>query len=85
MQWTFETAGPDLRIQIDDAHDLETLRAALDDPVWLLGATWEVLYTNDFKRNRFQDALGAYLARRDGEEIARTLQDAGVKATIEGA
>ena len=83
MHWTFETTGPDLRLEIDDAADLEALRQALDDPVWLLGATWEVLYTNDFKRNRFQDALGAYLARRDGAELATTLQDAGVKASIE--
>ncbi len=85
MHWTFETKGRDLRIEISGADDLEALRQALDDPVWLLGATWEVLYTNDFKRSRFQDALGAFLARRDGEELARTLQDAGVKATIEGA
>ena len=83
MYWTFETTGPDLRIEISDADDLEALRTALDDPVWLLGATWEVLYTNDFKRGRFQDALGAFLARRDGAEMASTLQDAGVKASIE--
>lgn len=83
MYWTFATTGPDLRIEISDADDLEALRTALDDPVWLLGATWEVLYTNDFKRGRFQDALGAFLARRDGAEMASTLQDAGVKASIE--
>lgn len=82
MQWTFETAGPDLHVQINGADDLEALRAALDDPVWLLGATWEVLYTNDFKRGRFQDALGAYVAKRDGAQLAATLQDAGVKASI---
>ena len=83
MQWTFETTGPDLRLEISDAADLEALRIALGDPVWLLGATWEALYTNEFKRGRFQDALGAWLARRDGAEVADVLQAAGVTARIE--
>lgn len=83
MQWTFETTGPDLRLEINDASDLEAVRTALGDPVWLLGATWEALYTNDFKRGRFQDALGAWLARRDGAEVAAAMQAAGVTASVE--
>ena len=84
MQWTFETTGADLRVEISSAEDLEAVREALGDPVWLLGATWEALYTNDFKRGRFQDALGAWLARRDGAEVADTLQAAGAKASVDG-
>ena len=83
MQWTFETTGPDLRLEINDAADLEAVRTALGDPVWLLGATWEALYTNDFKRGRFQDALGAWLARRDGAEVVEVMQAAGVTASVE--
>ncbi|MDE0802725.1 MAG: hypothetical protein OSA99_05300 [Acidimicrobiales bacterium] len=78
MRWTFPTAGADLELEINTADDLEALRAALDDPVWLLGASWEVLYTNDFKRSRFEDAFGAWVKRRDGDEVAVTLRDAGV-------
>lgn len=85
MHWTFETTGANLRIEITGADDLEALRTALDDPVWLLGANWEAIYTNDFKRGRFQDALGAWLERRDGAEVASTLQAAGVNASIEMA
>lgn len=85
MHWTFKTTGPDLRLEINSAEDLEAMRQALDDPVWLLGATWEVLYTNDYKRTRFQDAFGAYVARRDGDELADLLRSAGVNATTEGS
>ena len=80
MRWTFPTAGPDLVLEINDANELESMRSALDDPVWLLGASWEVLYTNDFKRSRFEDAFGAWVKRRDGAEVAATLHDAGVTA-----
>jgi hypothetical protein len=83
MHWTFETSSEPIRIELNGADDLEALRAALDDPVWLLGATWEALYTNDFKRGRFQDALGAWLERRDGAQIASTLQAAGVNASTD--
>ncbi len=83
MNWTFKTAGADLRLEINNAAELEAMRDALDDPVWLLGATWEVLYTNDFKRTRFQDAFGAWVVRRDGAEVAATLGAAGVAATCE--
>lgn len=85
MHWDFKTAGPDLRLEISSAAELEAMRAALDDPLWLLGATWEVLYTNDFKRTRFQDAFGAWVARRDGAEVSATLEAAGVRATCLGA
>lgn len=83
MRWTFPTAGPDLVLEINGADELEAMRAALDDPVWLLGASWEVLYTNDFKRGRFEDAFGAWVKRRDGAGIAATLSDAGVTARTE--
>ncbi|WP_436793356.1 hypothetical protein [Actinospongicola halichondriae] len=83
MNWTFKTAGPDLRLELNDAAELEAMRAALDDPLWLLGASWEVLYTNDFKRTRFQDAFGAWVARRDGSEVASMLQAVDVRATCE--
>ncbi len=85
MHWTFKTAGPDLRLEINSATDLEAMRDALGDPVWLLGATWDVLYTNDYKRTRFQDAFGAWVARRDGAEVCATLEAAGVQATCEAA
>ncbi len=85
MHWNFKTAGPDLRLEIGSAEELEAMRIALDDPVWLLGATWEILYTNDYKRTRFQDAFGAWVARRDGAEVSATLESAGVRATCEAA
>lgn len=85
MRWTFPTAGADLRVEISGADELEALRAALDDPVWLLGASWEVLYTNDFKRSRFEDAFGAWVKRREGGEVATMLRDAGVTASVDPA
>lgn len=85
MRWTFPTAGADLLIEINGAEELESMRVALDDPVWLLGASWEVLYTNDFKRSRFEDAFGAWVKRRDGAEVATMLADAGVTASVDPA
>lgn len=85
MRWTFPTAGPDLLLEVNGAADLEAVRAALDDPVWLLGASWDVLYTNDFKRSRFEDAFGAWVKRRDGAEIATALREAGVTASTDPA
>jgi crotonobetainyl-CoA:carnitine CoA-transferase CaiB-like acyl-CoA transferase len=81
VRWTFPTAGDDVVLQIDDAEEFESLRAVLGDPVWLVGASWEVLYTNDFKRSRFEDAFGAWIERRDGASVAAELRAAGVTAT----
>ena len=58
------------------------MRVALDDPLWLVGATWEILTTNEFKRGRFDDAFGAFVSRQDGHALARRLTDAGVDADL---
>ncbi len=66
-----------LRVAIPDGATFDAIRDALDDPVWLLGATWELLTTNEFKRDRFHDAFGAWMARQDAEPATALLEGAG--------
>lgn len=68
-----------LRVTLPDETTFEAMRHALDDPVWLLGASWELLTTNDFKRGRFDDAFGAWLERQDGEIARSLLEGAGAQ------
>ena len=79
---TFRTAGDDewLTIRVADAAAFEAMREALGDPVWLVGATWEILTTNEYKRGRFDDAFGAFAERQDGIALADRLAAAGVDA-----
>ena len=79
IEGSFTTSdGGELRIGIGDEATFEALRDALGDPVWLVGATWQVLTTNDFKRGRFVDAFGAWAARQDHGDAATLLRTAGV-------
>jgi len=68
-----------LQVTIPDEGTFEAMRQALDDPIWLLGATWALLTTNDYKRGRFEDAFGAWLERQGCDDAATTLRDAGVQ------
>jgi crotonobetainyl-CoA:carnitine CoA-transferase CaiB-like acyl-CoA transferase len=68
-----------LQVTIPDEAAFEQMRQALDDPIWLLGATWQLLTTNDYKRGRFEDAFGAWLERQGCDEAAGTLRGAGVQ------
>ncbi len=78
----FRTAdGQRFEVVVPDEAAFEALRDALDDPVWLVGATWEILTTNEFKRGRFEDALSAWLERQDSTEAVTTLGSAGVGMT----
>lgn len=81
MEGTYPSASGELTVRLPDPQSFEALRVALDDPLWLVGATWEILTTNEFKRGRFDDAFGAFVSRQDGHTLARRLTDAGVDAT----
>ncbi len=75
------TTGDDRRIEvvIADEATFEDMRDALGDPIWLVGATWQILTTNDFKRGRFEDAFGAWLERQEPPAAIKTLRAAGVE------
>ena len=68
-----------IKAQFPDEATFEQMRQALDDPIWLLGATWQLLTTNDYKRGRFEDAFGAWLERQDCDSAVATLRGAGAK------
>ena len=74
------TDGLRIEFTIDDEPTLEALRESLRDPVWLLGATWDVLTTNDYKRGRFDDAIGAWMGQNEAADIRATLDAAGIDA-----
>ncbi len=79
IRGTFQTADRRrIEVVIPDEAAFEAMRDALGDPVWLVGATWEVLTTNDFKRGRFEDAFGAWAERQDSGELTATLGAAGI-------
>lgn len=78
----FRTAdGQRFEVVVPDAETFEAMRDALGDPVWLVGATWEILTTNDFKRGRFEDAFGAWMERQQSQDVSATLGSAGVGMT----
>lgn len=83
---TFRTAdGQRFEVVVPDEASFEKLRDELGDPVWLVGATWEILTTNEFKRGRFEDAFGAWMERQDSSDATAILGSAGVTATpLEG-
>ncbi len=79
---TFTTAdGRALGIFVRDESTFEAMRVALGDPVWLVGATWDVLCTNDYKRGRFVDAFGAWVERQDAGAVEGLLEPVGVVVT----
>lgn len=82
MEASYRTAteGQWLTVRIPDQGSFEALREALDDPVWLVGASFHLLTTNEFKRGRFDDAFGAYVRLHDGEQLAARLTAAGIDA-----
>ncbi len=82
IRTTVETAdGGSIEVAIPDEASFEAVRQALGDPVWLVGATWQVLTTNEFKRGRFDDALGAWAARQEAEAVRATLSGTGTSLT----
>ena len=77
---THQTAdGRWLAVTIPDPTAFESMRLALDDPIWLLGATWDLLTSNDYKRGRFEDAFAAWLERQDADTATTTLRGTGVQ------
>lgn len=76
-----ESSGRSMDVHLDDQEGFERLRDALGDPVWLVGATYQILHTNDYKRGRFEDAFGAWLARQDIDAAVALLTAAGITAT----
>lgn len=71
-----------VRLTIDSGPTLESVRAALDDPIWLIGATWVILTTNDFKKGRFDDAFGAWAERHSSDYIVDLLRDSGATVAV---
>lgn len=68
-----------VEVSIPDAGAFEALRIALDDPLWLLGATWELLEANEYKRGRLVDALQAWLSHLDKDRATTLLTRSGAE------
>ncbi len=71
-----------LVVSIPGALAFEAMRDAMGDPVWLVGATWQILTTNDYKRGRFDDALGAWVVRQPVDRVLEVLDGTGVTITV---
>lgn len=69
-------------VSIPGALAFEAMRDAMGDPLWLVGATWQILTTNDFKRGRFDDALGAWVVRQSADRVIEVLDGTGVSVTV---
>lgn len=80
---TFRSADDrDVVVSIPGALAFEAMRDAMGDPVWLVGATWQILTTNEFKRGRFDDALGAWMLRQPVDRVIEVLGGTGVSVSV---
>lgn len=69
-------------VSIPGALAFEAMRDAMGDPLWLVGATWQILTTNEYKRGRFDDALGAWVVRQSADRVVEVLDGTGVSVSI---